>query len=194
MVVHSGLIPPFLIKHLSLAPPINNAAVKAEIGGEYHFRVVTDSNSRTALSIYGSDIFNDIVARPELSAESTGFSGSSSGFTPEMESQDTGACGDDASSASCSASVFGSVGNGGGVVITEGRTGSVVLTAGELVPLQLRYTVSTRVFRTLSGWIFCCFYASSFLDVFYLVLHGWSWHFLLVLTNLSWLHIDSPCY
>lgn len=97
--------------------------VKADVDGEYSFRVTTDRASRVALSLSGQELFNDL-AIPQSTAASSNIGAATTNVA-------TG--GDDLLSPSAAA-----------VVLTEARTGSILLAAGELVPLQLRYAVSTH--------------------------------------------------
>ena len=121
-------LPPHLLNTPALAiivatprPKItqfDTRAVKVEDDGEYAFRVTADSSSKVALSVSGQDIFNDVVAPSRQAAAAA-----------------TAA----ASAAAASAAAFPEI-------VSEKRTGSLHLNAGQLIPLQLRYVVSNRRF------------------------------------------------
>ncbi|CAM9996213.1 unnamed protein product, partial [Ectocarpus sp. 12 AP-2014] len=86
--------------------------VKADLEGEYRFRVATDRSSRVALSVAGVELFDDLLPPSETYG----------GFAVDMT-------GDEASA--------------GTGMLSKGRTGSLLLAAGEMVPLQLRYAHAT---------------------------------------------------
>ncbi|CAM9146088.1 unnamed protein product, partial [Ectocarpus sp. 8 AP-2014] len=86
--------------------------VKADLKGEYRFRVATDRSSRVALSVSGVELFDDLLPTSETSG----------GSAADMTSDEASA---------------------GTAMLSKGRTGSLLLAAGEMVPLQLRYAHAT---------------------------------------------------
>lgn len=103
----------FCLTNVHATDQILPFTVKADLGGEYQFRVATDSSSRVSLSMSGLELFGDLLPPPETSAGSVG-------SAAEMTSDEV---------------------SGGTVILSKGRTGSLLLAAGEMVPLQLRYAV-----------------------------------------------------
>eukprot|EP00752_Nemacystus_decipiens_P001537 g1506.t1 len=103
-----------------------NGFVKAEIGGEYRFQATADGGSRVALSVSGQELFNDLLT-PSIQV-SAGATAEATGETPTVTSTTWREA------------------------VPEGRTGSLVLPAGELVPLQLRYSHTTGQARVRLEW------------------------------------------
>eukprot|EP00903_Cladosiphon_okamuranus_P013586 g12653.t2 len=97
--------------------------VKAEIGGEYRFHVTADGGSRVALTVSRRELFNDLL-------------------TPSTHTQSPTATEPPAVTVTTTS----------GTAVAEGRTGSVVLPAGELVPIQLRYSHTTGEARVRLEW------------------------------------------
>lgn len=110
--------------------------MRAEADGEYMFQVTAGSTSRVALVVSGKEIFNDLAPSQTVAVPSE-----DNGGTKALERG-------------------GNVSSPAAVTVTlaEKRTGSLFLTAGELAPVQLRYTVritplnnKTVIFFVLSG-------------------------------------------
>lgn len=119
--------------------------MKVENDGEYAFRVTTDASSKAALSVSGQGIFNDIVAPSGQAAAAAAASDAVGGYAA-----DAGADGRDvsaspsgtATTAAAAAAAAAASAAAFPETMPEGRTGSLQLQAGQLIPLQLRYVVS----------------------------------------------------
>ena len=131
--------------------------MKVEDDGEHAFRVTTDASSKVALSVSGKELFSDIAApsRQAVSALSRAI---------DRYTTDADADGRDTSS-SPSATAVTAAGAGTSAATlpettSEGRTGYVLLKAGQLIPLQLHYVVSNQRFshksETAAAAIWLC--------------------------------------
>lgn len=111
--------------------------MKVDDDGEYAFRVTADPSSKVALSVSGQEIFNAIVEPSRRAAAAAAAANETDQYaTPSA-------------TATAAAAAAGSVASFT-EIMSETRTGSLQLKAGQLVPLQLRYVVSIQRFsRTL---------------------------------------------